>query len=412
MPTSTPALLLMALVTGCLTPTTVDDKAVDDTGGDDGPSVFDVMDGTAPEGEVVTLSGLAVTSPLNRDGDGFFVADPEGGPNSGLFVWRQMGMNGLLVNEGDEVRITGTPTLFYDWMEFVVDSLDDIEVTGEVDMPAPVELGSGEGVDWNQYDSVAVTLEDQTVTSIDEFQTGTLSGGILLDDGFQFNDIDCGGHYASISGIVFYQYSAWSLNPREDRDYGTYTAPEAGPATVAGIQSGATCGAVILTGVVATAASVEDDGTSTFFVQDATGGDLSGISVYTPNGVATVAVGDVLTLTGVAGEFYGLTQISIDDAATGITVTGTGATPIVTPVASAPSDWEPYEGMLVTLADVAVTSDSSYGEVETNYGIKLDTLYYEHNANNGDTFTSVTGVVYYSYDEWKLEPRDAGDLVP
>jgi predicted extracellular nuclease len=415
MPTSTPSLLLLALVSGCLAPKPIDSTATDDTGSDGGggATVYDVNDGTVPQEEVVTLEDVVVTSPFNRDADGFFVADPKGGAGSGLFVWRQMGMDGVVVSEGDELRITGTPSDFYGWMEFVIDSTDDIEVTGEAVEPAPVDLGDGSGVDWEDYESVAVTLDDQSVTAIDEYNTGTLSGGILLDDGFEFLDYDCGGAWSSVTGIVFFQYDAHSLNPRTDADFGTYTTPEATVATVADIQAGNTCGPVILENVVATTPNSDDDTTSIFFVQDAGGGDGSGVAVFSPNGNLTVSTGDIVTVTGSSGEFYGFTEVSVADPAD-VSVDSSGGTPVAETVTEDPADgdWEPYEGMLITLADVTATSASSYGEVDTNHGIKLDTLYYEHDADNGDTFSSVTGVVYYDYEEWKLEPRSAADLVP
>ncbi len=405
------ALLLVGA--GCLTPKPLDDAAADDTGAssEDGPSVFDVNDGTAPEDVVVTLSGVVVTSPINRAGDGFFIADPDGGPGSGLFVWRQTGMEGLDVYAGDELRITGTPTEYYGWMGFVVDGLDDIEVTGEADMPAPVELADGAGVDWEAYESVVVTLESQVILGVDEFNTGTLSGGILLDDGFQYLGYDCRGGYASITGVIFYQYEEHSMNPRNDADLGLYSAPETLSAPIASIRAGDMCGPFTLEGVVATSPDVVDEDDTLFFVQDLGGGAGSGMAAFAPGASLDVAVGDVLTITGSVDQFYGYTQIYISDVTTA-EVTGSGAIPVGESLAEAPLDWEAYEGALITLADVVATSESSFGEVTTNYGIKLDTLYYEHNAELDDTFATVTGVVYYSYSEWKLEPRDAADLVP
>ena len=82
MPTTSPALFLLFLATlpACIESKPLDTTDTDDTtGGADGPSVFDVNDGTVPLESIVTLEGLVVTSPLNRDGDGFFVADPAGG---------------------------------------------------------------------------------------------------------------------------------------------------------------------------------------------------------------------------------------------------------------------------------------------------------------------------------------------
>ncbi|MDP2307241.1 MAG: hypothetical protein Q8P18_14540 [Pseudomonadota bacterium] len=411
MPTTKPAVLTLFLLAGCLDPKQLDDSGTDDTGpGADGPTVFDVNDGTVAEDTVVTLSGLVVTSPLNRDGDGFFVADPAGGPNSGLFVWRQMGMEGIAVAQGDEVRITGTPNEFYDWMEFVIGSVDDVEITGEATQPPAVDLGDGAGVVWEDYESVVISLTEQTVTAVDGFNTGTLTAGIKLDDGFQYLDYDCRGSFATLTGVLFYAYEAHSLNPRADTDLGAYTVPEPEVATIASIQAGSVCGPVTVEGVVATTPAAEDDGSSTFFVQDAGGG--SGLAVYTPDVVVDVAVGDVFTLSGSAEEFYEFTQLRIADTATDMELTGTGSIAVAESLAAAPTDWEPYEGALITLADLEVTAEGKFGEVETNYGIKLDTLFYENDAEMGSRFSTVTGVVYYNFSEWKIEPRDASDLVP
>lgn len=410
MPTNTPALLALALLLpACITPKPLDSGEDTTGGGDDGPTVFGVNDGTVPLESIVTLEGLVVTSPLNRDGDGFFVADPAGGANSGLYVWRQTGFAELTVSPGDELRITGTVVEYFGWIELVVDSLDDVEVTGEATIPAPVDLGDGAGVDWEDYESVVVTLDAQTVTSVDAFNTGTLSAGIKLDDGFQYLDFDCRGSFESLTGVVFYEYEAHSLNPRTDDDLGAYSAPVAEPATIAQVQSGEMCGPVILEEVVATTTVADDDGSSVFFVQDKGGGALSGMGAYVKDTLVDVAVGDVLTLTGSADEFFDFTQLYLVDA-TGFSASGDSEEPVAESLSAPPSDWEPYEGMLVTLTDVTVTGDENYGEVPTNWNLAIDDLYFDHGLQNGDEVAFVTGVVYYSYEAWKLEPRSARDL--
>lgn len=411
MPTPKLAVLTLLLLPACLDPKPVGDSNGDDTASGPGPTVFDVNDGTVAEGSAVTLEGLVVTSPVNRAGDGFFVADPAGGPNSGLYVWRQLRMDGLVIAVGDEVRITGTIDEFHGWMELVISSVDDIEITGKATLPSPVDLGQGAGVDWEEYESVLVTLSDQTVTDVDSFDTGTLSSGIKLDDGFRYLQFECRGSFATLTGIVFYEFETHSLNPRIESDLGAYTAPAAVPGTVAAIQAGHLCGPVTLDGVVATTPAAEEAGSSLLFVQDAGGGPGSGIAVSTSDTVVDVSVGGVYRLTGTAEDYFGFTQLRVADAATNMTLTGTG-TPTAESLVEAPADWEPYEGMLLTLVDVVVTSEPVFGEVRTNYGIELDTLYHEHEARLDDTFAAVTGVVYYNFDEWKLVPRDAADLVP
>ena len=66
-----------------------------------------------------------------------------------------------------EVTVTGTPTDYYGWLEFAIDSGSDVVETGTGTLPAPVDLGDGEGVDWEVYESVPVTLSNQTIESVD-----------------------------------------------------------------------------------------------------------------------------------------------------------------------------------------------------------------------------------------------------
>ena len=409
MPTSRTLLVFVALLGACINPKPAGDDTGggDDTGtGDSGPTVYGANDGTIAVDTVVTLENVVVTSPITRDGEGFFIADPRGGAQSGLYVWRAMGMDDVVVSEGDELRVTGTLTDYYGWREFVVDSTDDIEVTGEADVPAPEALGDGSGVDWEQYESVAVQLDSQRITSVNEYNTATLSAGIALDDGFVLNDYDCGGTYDSVTGIIFYTFKEHSLNARTEDELVNYLAPEAAPATIEEIQAGTTCGPVILEDVVATTPNADDKNTSTFFVQSADG---TGVAIYSGQGTIDVAPGDVMTVIGDTSEYYGLTEIYVADPAD-ITIDGTESV-VSTELDAAPDDWEAYEGWLVTLNDVEITSDGSYGEFETSWGITLDTMYYEYDVSNGDTFSSITGVVSYNYKAFKLEPRSAADMV-
>ena len=378
------------------------------SGGDGSPSAYTVNDGTVLPGTVLTLEGLVVTSGLTRDGEGFFVADPAGGPRSGLYVWGGPALVGdPAFAVGDEVTVTGEVQDFYGWIEFKINGFDVVTVTGSATVPAPEDLGDGAGVDWSQYESVAVSLTGQTVTGIDSYNTATLSSGVMLDDGFQFLDLQCGGAFDRVGGIVFYRYEAHSVNPRGESDLGTYTPGSSATATVADVQAGATCGEVRLEGVVATSVDFGDE-ESTFFVQDPATG--AGVAVFTKGALFDVEVGDVLDLTGGVQEFYDLTEVVVTDLTT-LTKTGT-ATPVATELAAAPSDWEPYEGQLLTLRDVEVTSEASYGQVATNYaGLFVDDLFVRFTSAPGQVWSRVTGVLHYSYGEWKLEPRTLDDIV-
>lgn len=377
-------------------------------GGGSGGVLAQVNDGTIAPGTVLTLDGLVVSSGLTREGEGFFVADPAGGPRSGLYVFGGPGLGEMPMAVGDEVSVTGEVQDFYGWTEFRITGWDGVTVTGTATVPAPVDLGDGADVDWEQYESVAVRLTNQSIVGIDSYNTATLSGGVLLDDGFQYLDLQCGGSFDRVDGIVFYSYEQHSVNPRSDTDLGTYTAGSGGTVTVADVQAGETCGGFTLEGVVVTSPSYDKDGTSTFFVQDPATG--AGVAVFTKNGPYSATVGDILSLSGTASEFYDLTEVVVDDVST-IVASGV-STPVPVDLSAAPADWEPYEGQLLTLTDVTATSDPAYGQVSTNYaGLFIDDLFVRFDVANGDSFGSVTGVLYYSYSEWKLEPRSEADLV-
>jgi predicted extracellular nuclease len=379
------------------------------TGG--GMTIKEARGGAAFDGDAVTLKGVIVTSPITRDGEGFFVQDPDGGPRSGIYVWYQTGLDPYVVAEGDEITVEGTISEYYDWTELVIFGPDSIQNTGTGTPPAPIDLGDGAGVNWDDYESTVVALSDQTVASVNTYNTGVLASGINLDDGFVFLDFDCGGHFDSLSGIIFYQYEEFSLNPRYEADLGTYTGGPATTTTVATIQQGNGCGTANLENLVATTDSlVADDGSVTFYAQDAGGGDYSGIAIFLPGGGVTIAAGDVVSVVGSASEFYDFTELFVSDATT-VIVSGTD-TPVPSILSATPTDWEVYEGNLVSLENLDITSDiDQYGQAQTSYGIMIDNGIFDYNTNNGDHFGSVMGVVTYSYGVYMLLPRSEADFI-
>jgi predicted extracellular nuclease len=115
-----------------------------------------------------------------------------------------------------------------------------------------------------------------------------------------------------------------------------------------------------------------------FFIQDPQGdGDPAtsdGIFVFEGSNANTVKLGDLVTVTGNAGENQGQTQVSAGT----ITVCGTGTvapTEVRFPVAS-PTSLERYEGMLVTLPqDMSVTEHfqlGRFGQVTLSEGGRLE----------------------------------------
>jgi predicted extracellular nuclease len=179
---------------------------------------------------------------------------------------------------------------------------------------------------------------------------------------------------------------------------------------------------VQVTGVIVTS-PLSFDGTG-FFVEEPEGGEYSGIYVYNFNGAtdpATVAVGDVVTVVGTYYEYYENSEIEIS-ASTDVTVTSSGAA-VPDPIAIADAatigtngaDAEKYEGVLVSVSDVTVsTAVDTYGQILVDSdSLMIGSIFLESflEPTVGDVYSSVTGPLYYTYDNSVLEPRDTDDVV-
>ncbi len=158
----------------------------------------------------------------------------------------------------------------------------------------------------------------------------------------------------------------------------------------------------------------------TFFIQDSIGA-WSGVMVYWSAIPDTLLIseGDWVTVTGTVKEYYGVTEIaditafSIDEEAVfsiePIDVT-TGE------VATDGENAESYEGVLVRVNDVDITSDmNNYGEWNVNDGsgdlMVDDKADFYFNPDEYEDCLSITGVMDYSYSNFRLYPRLAWDIV-
>lgn len=362
----------------------------------------------------VELEGLVVTSPITSSGTkGFFVQSPGGGEKSGLFIYlhEDVDTSALDLQVGDVVDISGTATVYYDLTEVAVYDAADIVETGS-GASVTVDRLSAAPADWNFWEGALVEVQDVTaVSASNSYGECELDWSIYLDDWFYRVTASAGQEWDSIVGQVAYSYGKSVLLPRDSSDVGGGGGGGGGggASTVADVQQGrvAAGSVVTLEGVVAT--SGPSTAGSGFFVQDAGGGPYSGIYVYKGGASFSVAAGDVLTVTGTVTEYYDLTEIVVSSTSD-VVKTGS-ASPVATVLSSAPSDWEPYEGVLLTLNNVGVTSAvDSYGQVSTNWGVYLDDLLYDFTLDNGDSLRSVTGPLYYSFSEWKVLPRSESDL--
>ena len=128
----------------------------------------------------------------------------------------------------------------------------------------------------------------------------------------------------------------------------------------------------------------------------------------------TVALGDDVTVSGTVVEAFDNTEINSPE----VVVNSNGnPLPAASVITSGAVNAEEYEGVLVTVNDAQCTNpDLNYGEWEIDDGIVRTPCVVDDMGDYDVTpalgiIYDVTGPVYYSYGNYKIEPRDENDVV-
>ncbi|NOX47623.1 MAG: hypothetical protein GXO89_11670 [Chlorobi bacterium] len=145
-----------------------------------------------------------------------------------------------------------------------------------------------------------------------------------------------------------------------------------------------------------------------YFIQDGEGA-WNGVYVYSTEAVNE---GDEVELTSVVTEYYSLTELK---DVSGFTVLSTGnALPQATVLNTMAISDEAYEGVLVKVENAICSNDNAgYGEWELDDGsgfCRVDDLGVAYSPVLGLSYT-VTGPLYYSFDYYKIEPRNESDII-
>ena len=153
----------------------------------------------------------------------------------------------------------------------------------------------------------------------------------------------------------------------------------------------------------------------TYYIQDGSG-PWSGIMVYDAD--HTNAYGDSVRITGTVVEYYGITElkditeyVKLDSGKTvEPTLVTTGE------IGTGGINAEAYEGVLVKVINVAITNpDLGHGEWEIDDGSGAcridDAADYYFTPANYDSVRNIIGVLNYNYNDTKIEPRLAWDIV-
>jgi predicted extracellular nuclease len=184
--------------------------------------------------------------------------------------------------------------------------------------------------------------------------------------------------------------------------------------------------AVTLREVIVTTPMLKGTSSSTspdaFWVGEPEGGEWSGVFVYAPYSEETVQPGDLVNLRGMVDEYYDNTEL----VATTVVVLSSGQ-PLPPPsvvttdqAAQGGSDCERWEGVAIRLEDVSISNaDLGYGDfgvkpasgtgLEMTVSPKFDTNYY-FLKTVGYAFSHLDGILDYSYNVFRLQPRSCDDL--
>ncbi len=145
-----------------------------------------------------------------------------------------------------------------------------------------------------------------------------------------------------------------------------------------------------------------------YYIQDGAA-IRSGLYIY--DNTNAPAVGDLIEITGTIDEYYNLTELV---NITNMTVISSGNTlPLPIELTTDEANQEDYESVLVKVAGECTNADLGFGEWELDDGsgpCRVDDLFHVFAATEGVDFI-VTGPLHYSFDFFKIVPRDANDIV-
>jgi predicted extracellular nuclease len=403
--------------------------------------------------EQVSVDGIVVVSPKfdafthesddTKSLDGYYVADKDGGPNSGLLLTIARPLNSDF-QIGDEINVQGEAMEYYCRTQLKAVQVTPVTTGQSVNV---TDIDSADMTDPEKVELLEGSLVRITDAVIEEeldYGQYKLIGGAVIDDSpfLEYNmSLEVGSTIPALVGVVNYSYKTYTIAPRISDDVPGATVeppPVATEKTVAEVQqeqaglscheagddpqfvnlsSGFSMKNLVVTMAKFDAYTNESDASKSldgYYVADVAGGPYSGVMMVVPRDLATdLSLGAIVDVKADATEFYCNTQIKAfeltpvsteGDAPTGTVINASDLNEAATA--------EAHEGSLVVLENAVVAEGpNDYGEYILDSGAVIDDKYAGEGfeMNIGDTYT-LTGVVHYAYGRYSLEPRSMDDV--
>ena len=373
---------------------------------------------TSPyEGMQVRVTGIVTAGGGELYGGFAVLGDATGGPWSGLVLF---GDQAASLSRGDSISVSGEVSEYYGMTE--LSYLEDITVHGSGhDLPPQGSL-STEAVKDEQWEGVVVSVTDAVVLSASQYsyEIDDGSGSCFLGNRGDYNEPSV-GDTVSAAGPLFYEFDQWRIQPRDNQDVsGSGGGGGGGVLTCYQVQGQAGSSpyegqTVSVTGIVTVGGDeyYAPGGSQYAVIQDQDGGEWSGLVIFGYDGVLDdLARGDSVVISGEVEEYYGFTEITGPE----VVLRDPGhPVPQPRPIATGDLSQEKWEGVLCEISDLEVVDpDLGYGEFMVDDGsgecVVDDLGIYGFTVSQGQQFSSMIGVVWYSFSAFKLEPRNLDDI--
>ncbi len=177
-------------------------------------TIASIQDGTIPTGTAVTIEGIVTAEPYAFNSEdnlsAYYIQDAQAA-YSGILIYD----SGREVVEGDEVRLTGTVTEYYDMTE--IKDITEFEILSSGNLVEPFQVNLQ--ADMEPYEGCLIEVQDVTVSNPDlgygEWSVSDGTFELRVDDkaDYFYTPIQDEA-LSSIVGVLDYSYGDYKLQPR------------------------------------------------------------------------------------------------------------------------------------------------------------------------------------------------------